>query len=58
MNSTARDDAIRQIESRLEHRDTQDLLHIWRTEARREWSEDGLRAIANILARRLGALPP
>ena len=58
MNSTARDDAIRQIESRLEHRDTQDLLHIWRTEARREWSEDGLRAIANILTRRLGALPP
>lgn len=58
MNTPERDDAIRQIESRLEHRDTQDLLHIWATEARREWSEDGLRAIANILTRRLGALPP
>ncbi len=58
MDLATQDDAIQQIERRLEIRETQDLLDIWRTDARREWSEDGLRAIANILTRRLGALPP
>lgn len=58
MEPEIQDDSIRRIETLLEHRDTAELLDIWRTDARREWSEDGLRAIANVLVRRLGALPP
>lgn len=50
-------EALKHIESTLEFRDTEELLDIWRTEARREWSSVGLRAIGNVLTRRLGALP-
>lgn len=57
MTADAGDDALERIVNILEVRDTEELLAIWQTEARREWSPIGLRAIGDILTRRLGALP-
>ncbi|MBL8093234.1 MAG: tetratricopeptide repeat protein [Anaerolineales bacterium] len=57
METGTDDEAIQRIEKSLELRETEALLDIWHTEARREWSHDGLRAIGNVLTRRLGSLP-
>ncbi len=57
MTTDIDDEALERIERTLDTRETEELLTIWRTDARREWSANGLRAIGNILTRRLGALP-
>jgi hypothetical protein len=52
-----REQRLRQMRFVLEQRDTEELLSIWTTNDRAEWTDDGFDAIGQILLDRLGSLP-
>lgn len=52
------EDLKAQIFRELDTRDTDDLLRIWQTNDRVDWSDEAFEAIREILQKRLGELPP
>jgi len=58
MNSDQNLERVQQIRATLEDRDSEDLLDIWRTNDREEWSPETFEAIREILIARNASIPP
>jgi tetratricopeptide (TPR) repeat protein len=56
-NETQGNSLRQQIYSRMQEKDTEELLDIWNRNDREEWSDDAFEIIHNILLERLGSVP-
>jgi hypothetical protein len=57
MNATQEDPLRRQIYSRMQAEDTEELLDIWRRNDRTEWTDEAFEIVHDILLERLGSVP-
>lgn len=57
-NASARAQRLAQIRNVWQLRETEDLLEIWQTNDRTTWTPEALEVIGQLLAERLGTLPP
>jgi len=48
---------LEQIRFRMEEKDTEELLEIWKKNDREEWTEEAFETIREILLARTGSLP-
>jgi hypothetical protein len=58
MSKQDQDPLKQQIYERMDLKNTEELLNIWRNENREEWTDTAFEVVKEILLTRLGTLPP